>query len=236
MTMDRRRFLALGGASAAALLAACDARGPAWSLRLLRWAERRNESVERWLFERGETDAPETEKLAGSRMPAYFISRPDPPVWDEAARGAWTLEVTGSVKRPLRLTLDQLMRLPSATQRVNHYCVEGWTAVTEFTGVRVSTLARLAGLGPDAQYVDFESFDRGYHESWDLESALHPQTVIAYAREGTRLSRWYGAPARLHSPVKLGYKSVKYLTRVVFLPHRTGGYWSDRGYEWYAGT
>jgi DMSO/TMAO reductase YedYZ molybdopterin-dependent catalytic subunit len=233
--MDRRKFLALGGLSLSAmLLEACDAKG-AKASGLLRWAERRNEGVERGLFRGSSRDGPDTERLAGDAMPAYYISRPVP-TWDAAARGVWALEVAGAVERPLRLTLADLAKLPRVTQRVNHYCVEGWTAVTEFTGVRVSTLARMAGLKPDAAYVDFESFDKGYHESWDLDSALHRQTLIAYAREGKPLGVRYGAPARLHSPVKLGYKSVKYLTRVVFLPRRNGGYWTDRGYEWFAGT
>jgi DMSO/TMAO reductase YedYZ molybdopterin-dependent catalytic subunit len=65
---------------------------------------------------------------------------------------------------------------------------------------------------------------------------MHPQTLVAFAREGRFLDKWYGAPARVHSPVKLGYKNTKYLTRVVFMPARNGGYWSDKGYEWYAGT
>jgi DMSO/TMAO reductase YedYZ molybdopterin-dependent catalytic subunit len=102
--------------------------------------------------------------------------------------------------------------------------------------VRVSDLARLAGATEDARYVDFQSFDEGYHESWDMESAMHRQTLVAYAKDGAWLPPHYGAPARLHSPVKLGYKSVKYLTRIVFGPERMGGYWSDRGYEWYAGV
>lgn len=140
------------------------------------------------------------------------------------------------MSRPLRLTLPQLMTLPRTHHRVDHYCVEGWTATTAWTGVRVSTLARLTGMRPEAEYVDFQSFDEDYHESWDRESALHPQTLIAYGWEGSPLTPAHGAPARLHSPVKLGYKSVKYLTRIVFLPRRNGGYWSDRGYEWYAGV
>jgi DMSO/TMAO reductase YedYZ molybdopterin-dependent catalytic subunit len=102
--------------------------------------------------------------------------------------------------------------------------------------VRVSELARLAGALPAAQAVDFQSFDAGYHESWDLESATHPQTIVAYAMDGRYLGPAHGAPARVHSPVKLGYKNTKYLTRVVFLPSPNGGYWSDQGYEWYAGT
>lgn len=234
--MDRRTFLALGGSSlAAALLGACDAQGPGEARAVLRWAERRNEAVERVLMRHTAMDTPESRALAGRALPSYFVS-PTAPTWNAAVRGPWTLEVSGLVRRPLRLTLDQLARLPRETQRVNHYCVEGWTAVTEWTGVRVSTLARMAGLLPEAEYVDFQSFDAGYHESWDLESALHRQTLVAYGGNGGALGPRYGAPARLHSPVKLGYKNVKYLTRIVFLPRRNGGYWSDRGYEWYAGT
>ena len=77
---------------------------------------------------------------------------------------------------------------------------------------------------------------RDYHECWDLDSALHPQTLVAYGKDGHLLPPAYGAPARLHSPVKLGYKNTKYLTRVVFTRERLGGYWTDRGYEWYGGT
>ncbi|MDQ3810660.1 MAG: molybdopterin-dependent oxidoreductase [Chloroflexota bacterium] len=237
MSIERRRFLSLSGASlSAVVLAACDGRGPRAAQRLLRLAERENERVERALFRHGSSDmAPTDARLAGRAFPSYFIS-PSVPRWDEAARGPWTLQVGGLVRTPLRLTLADLMKLPSVTQRVNHYCVEGWTAVAEWTGVRVRELAKQAGIQPDAAYVDFESFDSGYHESWDLDSALHPQTLIAYGLDRRMLGPAHGAPARVHSPVKLGYKNTKYLTRVTFLPTRTGGYWSDRGYEWYAGV
>ena len=234
--MDRRRFLGVGGVAAAALLAeACDSQGPKGAQKILSWAERRNESVERLLFRHTSMDHGAGARLAGGKMPSYYIS-PAPPVWDAATRGAWALEVGGLVAKPLRLSLADLQRLPRVTQRVNHYCVEGWTATTQFTGVRLSTLARLAGARPDARYVDFQSFDEGYHESWDLESATHPQTLVVYAREGRLLDHWYGAPARIHSPTKLGYKNTKYLTKIVFMPQRNGGYWTDKGYEWYGGT
>jgi DMSO/TMAO reductase YedYZ molybdopterin-dependent catalytic subunit len=136
----------------------------------------------------------------------------------------------------LRLTLEELTALPRTELRLEHFCVEGWSAVAVRAGVRVSDLARLAGLSPDARYVDFQSFDDGYHESWDLDSALHPQTLIVYGQDGKLLSPEFGAPARVYSPVKLGYKSTKYLTSVMFLAERNGGYWSDQGYEWFAGT
>jgi DMSO/TMAO reductase YedYZ molybdopterin-dependent catalytic subunit len=235
--IDRRRFLALGGLSlSAAYLAACNSSGPKSADRALTFAERKNEGVERALFRHTSMDhAPAGARAAGSKFPSYFVSD-SLPVLDPAARAAWRLEVSGLVKTPLRLSLDDLAHMPSITQRVNHYCVEGWTAVAKWTGVRVSHLARLAGMQPDAHYVDFQSFDDHYHESWDLESAMHPQTLIAYGMDDAWLGPAHGAPARVHSPLKLGYKNTKYLTKVVFLAQRNGGYWSDQGYEWYGGT
>jgi DMSO/TMAO reductase YedYZ molybdopterin-dependent catalytic subunit len=235
--MNRRRFISLGaGSVATAVLGACNSTGPASAKSLLQFAERKNEQLERWLFRTGSRNRiPVDAHLTGRAFPRYFVSE-RMPVWNPAERGVWRLEVGGAVKNPLALTLDDLMRLPSVTQKVDHFCVEGWTARAEWTGVRVSDLARIAGATPDAQYVDFQSFDSDYHESWDIDSAVHPQTIIAYGMDRRLLGPGHGAPARVHSPVKLGYKNTKYLTRVLFMPTRTGGYWSDRGYEWYAGV
>ncbi len=237
MSLDRRGFLIVSGSTlSSALIAACDSRGPQGAERLLRYAERKNEVVERALFRHTAMDAPIAgSRLAGSALPSYFIAK-TVPVWDESQRGPWTLEVSGMVDRPLKLTLDELQKLPRTTERVNHYCVEGWTAVEEWTGCRVRELARLAGIQRGARYVDFQSFDDDYHESWDIESAMHSQTVIAYGLDGRMLGPPHGAPARVFSPVKLGYKNTKYLTRIAFLPDRNGGYWSDQGYEWYGGV
>jgi DMSO/TMAO reductase YedYZ molybdopterin-dependent catalytic subunit len=263
---------ALAAAYGASLLAACGSRGPEAAQDLLRAQARRNETVERWLFRHTAMDGGGG-PLAGAAFPNYHVA-PTVPVWNAARDGAWALEVTGLVRRPLRLSLADLQRLPRVSQRVNHYCVEGWNAVAVWQGVRVRDLARLAGASPDARYVDFRSFDvqsptavqadekrapgvpaptrapapassglladlaagRDYHESWDVESAMHPQTLVAYGKDGHLLDPAYGAPARLHSPVKLGYKNTKYLTRLVFRRERNGGYWSDQGYEWYGGT
>ena len=235
-TLDRRSFIQLTGAAVTTALLGCDGRGPRDAQTVLRWAEGKNENVERALFRHTSMDrASRRAKLAGEAFPIYYVSK-TLPVWDVSVRGPWSLEVTGLVRQPLKLSLDDLLKLKQTRQRVNHYCVEGWTAVADWWGVRVSELARLAGVMPDAGYVDFQSFDDGYHESWDIDSALHRQTLIAYAMDGRLLAPAHGAPARLHSPIKLGYKSTKFLTRVVFIPQRNGGYWSDQGYEWYAGT
>ena len=236
MSIDRRRFLTVTAASiSGAMLAACNA-NPERASRLLNLAEHTNENLERGLFRHTAMDhVPSSATLAGKDFPRYFISD-NVPTWDPAARGVWRLEVSGAVTTPLSLSLDDMMKLPHITQKVDHFCVEGWNARAEWTGVRVSDLARLAGATKDAQYVDFASFDKDYHESWDMASAMHPQTLVAYGMDGQMLGPPHGAPARVHSPVKLGYKNTKYLTKVVFMPKPNGGYWSDLGYEWYGGT
>lgn len=235
--MNRRQFIHLSGLSLTGGLIGCNSKGPESAEKLLVLAEEQNEKLERGLIFR-HTSMDRVRKgarNAGRHFPKYHISKRTP-VWDESARGIWKLEVTGAVKYPLSLTLDDLQKFKRTTHRVNHYCVEGWTAVAVWSGVRLSDIASVAKLTPDANYVDFQSFDSDYHESWDIESALHKQTLIAYGMDGHLLGPAHGAPARLHSPIKLGYKSTKYLTRIVFMPRKNGGYWTDRGYEWYAGV
>jgi DMSO/TMAO reductase YedYZ molybdopterin-dependent catalytic subunit len=236
MTIDRRRFLTVSAATlSSAVLAACD-KNPRSADRLLSFAERKNETLERGIFRHDAMDrVPASAKLAGGDFPKYFVSD-QIPVWDTATRGVWRLEVSGAVRRPVSLTLDELMKLPRITHKVDHFCVEGWNARAVWSGVRVSDLARVVGATADAQYVDFAGFDLDYHESWDMQSAMHAQTLVAYGMDGALLGPGHGAPARVHSPVKLGYKNTKYLTKVVFMPVRNGGYWTDQGYEWYGGT
>jgi DMSO/TMAO reductase YedYZ molybdopterin-dependent catalytic subunit len=236
MSLDRRRFITVSAATlSSAVLAACD-KNPRSADRLLALAERKNESLERGIFRHDAMNrVPASAKLAGGDFPKYFVSE-QMPVWDAAARGVWRLEVSGAVRRPVSLTLDELMKLPRITQKVDHFCVEGWNARAVWSGVRVSDLARVVEATADAQYVDFAGFDQDYHESWDMQSAMHPQTLVAYAMDGALLGPGHGAPARVHSPVKLGYKCTKYLTKVAFMPARNGGYWSDQGYEWFGGT
>lgn len=235
--LDRRSFIWRStGLISAAILAACNSRGPKAADRLLKYAERKNRGLETTLFRHTSMDVVQSGAHdAGNKLPAYYIAR-TVPVWDETTRGKWVLEVSGMVAKPLRLTLEDLQRLPQVSKRVNHYCVEGWTAVETWTGVPFRDLASLVNADPKAKFVDFQSFDDDYHESWDIESAMHPQTVVAYGLDGKLLEPAHGAPARVYSPVKLGYKNTKYLTKIVFMPQMNGGYWSDQGYEWYGGV
>jgi DMSO/TMAO reductase YedYZ molybdopterin-dependent catalytic subunit len=146
------------------------------------------------------------------------------------------LEVSGLVRSPTRLTLEMLGGLPSVSYTVKHHCVEGWTAIGTWTGVPVSVVAELVRPLPEARYLRFDSFDSGYSNGWDLASAMHPQTILAYAFNDRPLTRQRGAPLRLYSPIKLGYKLTKYVTSMSFTRERHGGYWEDQGYPWLAGV
>ncbi|UBF24903.1 molybdopterin-dependent oxidoreductase [Kovacikia minuta CCNUW1] len=146
------------------------------------------------------------------------------------------LSVDGEVKNPLNLDLARIQQLPLTSMVIRHVCVEGWAAIVQWGGVRLSEIVKLAQPKPGVRYVYFQSAD-GYYESWDLASALHPQTLLAYQKNGAPLPVENGAPLRLAAPIKLGYKQSKWVTRVTLtsqlLPQK--GYWEDQGYEWFAG-
>ncbi len=224
-----RRSVVLG-AAAASLAAGCDNRASAWFLKAM---EHWNEHFQAALFSphRLAPELPPGTETPMADFPTYYISDDLPEAPDN-----WTLKVGGLVKHQQVLTLDELKRMPRTAMRIQHHCVEGWSAVAAWAGVRVSDLARVAGVDPRVRYVEFRSFDAGYWSSWDLPSAFHPQTILAYEMDGQPLAPGHGAPLRLYSAVKLGYKMVKYLTEVNFLPNRTGGYWENQGYEWFAGV
>ncbi len=221
----------LFGIGAATLLAGCEKSRA--TMDFLRAMGSWNQKVESAIFSPNRL-APELPASAVTKedaFPSYFISddMPFPP-------DNWTLKVGGLVAKPTVLSLDDLKRMPSVDMRVRHHCVEGWSAVAGWHGVRVTEIAKAVGIDSRVQYVEFRSFDSGYWSSWDLASAMHPQTILAYGMNGHPLYPDHGAPLRLYSTVKLGYKMVKYLTEVNFLPNPTGGYWENQGYEWFAGV
>lgn len=158
----------------------------------------------------------------------------------------WRLAVTGLVATPLVLSLENLRRLPQRTQITRHDCVEGWSAIGEWTGPQLSTLLDGAGLRDEARYIVFRCADTlsgaEYYESIDLDDAYHPQTIIAHMLNGNRLPVKNGAPLRLRVERQLGYKHAKYLTAIEAVSsldgigEGKGGYWEDRSdYQWYAG-
>jgi DMSO/TMAO reductase YedYZ molybdopterin-dependent catalytic subunit len=162
----------------------------------------------------------------------------------------WRLKIDGLVERPVALSLADLKRLPSRTQITRHDCVEGWSAIGKWTGTPLGALLQSAGLKPGARYAVFHCADQleqtldgsgTYYESIDLIDAFHPQTILAYQLNGKDLEVAHGAPLRLRVERHLGYKHAKYLMRIEIkdsfagLWGGKGGFWEDRGYEWYAG-
>jgi DMSO/TMAO reductase YedYZ molybdopterin-dependent catalytic subunit len=168
----------------------------------------------------------------------------------------WRLRIDGMVSHPLSLTVAEIRRLPLRTQITQHDCVEGWSAIGMWTGVHLGLLLKAAGLSSSARYAVFHCADNldgepskggeqspgQYYESIDLIDAFHPQTLIAYALNGRPLDVAHGAPLRLRVERQLGYKQAKYIERIEItdsfanIAGGRGGYWEDRGYEWYAGV
>jgi DMSO/TMAO reductase YedYZ molybdopterin-dependent catalytic subunit len=161
----------------------------------------------------------------------------------------WRLHVDGLVEKPMELTLAQLRELPSRTQITRHDCVEGWSCIGQWKGVRLSHVLGMAQVKPGAKYVVFHCLDQMeegdddsvYYESVDLDDALHEQTILAYELNGKPLPVQNGAPLRARIERQLGYKHAKYVQRIQVVSDfrriagGKGGYWEDQGYNWYAG-
>ena len=231
---DRRRFLASLAAGAAAAAAGCGWDGGKHiAPKLMSWSGV-NDWVSARLFSssRPAREYPIARRTRDAEFPAYFVSDSIPILTDPAA---WRLQVGGLVRKPVVLTLDRLRALPRLSYTVKHHCVEGWTAIATWAGVPLKVVAEMVEPLPAARYVKFTSFDAGFMNGWDLASAMHPQTILAYAYNDRPLMPDHGAPLRLYSPTKLGYKNTKYLLAVEFTDTRPGGYWEDQGYPWFGG-
>ena len=233
--VNRRTFVHIGLAGgAAAALAACGWDGgglirPA----LLDWSRVNDWVGEKIFFSPTRLARTYDPSERSAMLPSYFISDMTPMLRDPAA---WRLRVDGLVAQPLDLSLDDLMAMPRVSYTVKHHCVEGWSAIATWHGVPVSAIAERCDLLPQARYVRFDSFDSGYSNGWDMASAMHPQTILAYGMNDNPLPPTHGAPLRLYSPTKLGYKMTKYLVSVTFTAERPGGYWEDQGYPWFGGV
>jgi DMSO/TMAO reductase YedYZ molybdopterin-dependent catalytic subunit len=167
----------------------------------------------------------------------------------------WRLKVHGLVEHELSLSLEELRALPARTQITRHDCVEGWSCIGKWTGVPLAEILSRVGVRPEARFVVFHCADTlndggelgvdpesiRYYESIDLIDAVHPQTILAYDMNGRPMTVPHGAPLRLRLERQLGYKMAKYIMRIELVQSLAdlhggrGGYWEDRGYEWYAG-
>jgi len=253
--MDRRKWLQRALAVAGALgLGGCDRleESPRMNATLSR-AEGWTQGVQRFLLGRNALAREYSEKDISKIFRANGTTNPDTPEYNTLARSGfatWRLVVDGLVERPLSLSLEELRRMPARTQITRHDCVEGWSCIGKWRGARLSALLERAGLRPRARYLAFYCADTleltldgtgRYYETIDLVDALHPQTILAYDMGDQPLPIAHGAPLRLRLERQLGYKMAKYVMRVEAvesfekLGRGKGGYWEDRGYQWYAG-
>lgn len=244
--ISRRSFLWGLGATAGALGALQILRTSPKShgmLAPLRTANEFNRQVWETLFRDG-SRAPEFDKsLAGDRYNSNIG------MTQELDPAEWRLRIEGLHTGDRLVTLDDLKRMPRVEQTCEFKCIEGWSQVMTFAGVRFRDFAQTygpktrSGARPDAAgnphdiypYVWMETPDGAYFVGLDTPSALHPQTVLAYEMNGQPLEVRHGAPLRLVIPVKYGIKNIKRIGRIRFTDKQPRDYWFEEGYDWYAG-
>jgi DMSO/TMAO reductase YedYZ molybdopterin-dependent catalytic subunit len=253
--MNRRNWLQRSLAAAGALaLSGCDRIAQSERVNsTLDWAESWTRGVQRVLLGRNALAPEYSEKDISREFRANGTTHPDTDEYNALAQAnfaGWKLVVDGLVERPLQLSLNDLRQMPSRTQITRHDCVEGWSCIAKWRGTRLSTVLQRAGLKPQARYIAFYCADTlelaldgtgQYYETIDLIDAMHPQTLLAYDMNDRPVDIAHGAPLRLRLERQLGYKMAKYVMRVAAITDFTklgrgkGGYWEDRGYQWYAG-
>jgi DMSO/TMAO reductase YedYZ molybdopterin-dependent catalytic subunit len=253
--LDRRGFLAHGlAAASAALLGGCEEMSDQpWIRRVLDSTETLTRVTQRALLSPSDLAREYSEAELSTEFKANGSIDPDDADYKAYAASGfanWKLAVGGLVGEPLALSLDELRAMPSRTQITRHDCVEGWSCIGKWKGVKLSALLERARLKPDARYIVFycadDMSDSGneadkYYESIGLADAFHPQTILAYEMNDETLPIPHGAPLRLRVERQLGYKMAKYVMRIEAVDSLArirggrGGFWEDAGYEWYAG-
>jgi DMSO/TMAO reductase YedYZ molybdopterin-dependent catalytic subunit len=179
-----------------------------------------------------------------STAPFANITAPPSDLFKQLQAGGfaeWRLAVDGMVARPGSFSLADLKSLPMRSQITEVACEEGWSYIAEWIGTPLAEVLNEVGVLPQARYVAYFSTDRDWWDSIDLADALHPQTLLTWGMNDGDLSVGFGGPLRIRVPRQLGYKSVKYITRLTVtdsLKHIGTGLGSsepDFGYAWYAG-
>ena len=171
----------------------------------------------------------------------------------EIVAADWRLHVGGLAGRidDLILTLDDIKSLPRTEMTTQFKCIEGWSTIVHWAGVRFSDFAaKYAPANRDGsvgdvtnrpedlpRYVYMETPDQNYFVGWDIQSILHPQTLLAYEMNGEPLRPEHGAPLRLASPTKYGIKQIKRIGRIDFTDERPRDFWAqpEYGYDWFSG-
>ena len=186
--------------------------------------------------------------VSGRNAPTFPAARAVEPrnnyhgITPEPDLGSWHLELRDAQKPDdeTLFTMEDLKKLPEVSLTTELKCVEGWSAIVTWTGCRFVDFARKYPPLPGTKYVSLRSEPKGFDEAWyyvglDVESALHPQTLLAWGMNGQPLTTEHGAPLRLAIPTKYGIKNIKLITNITYETERPKDYWAEQGYDFYAG-
>ena len=256
---SRRNFLrGVAVSASAAVLAGCDrldslSQSDWFRRNVLHIGEDINTAVQRFFLKPTSLAREFTEADISKKFKANGSTDPDDPEYQALAANKFAdyrLKIGGLVENPMEFSLADLRAMPSRTQITRHDCVEGWSCIGKWTGVQLALVLEKVKLKPEARYILFTCFDTleqtlddtgRYYETHALEDAFHPQTILAYDMNGGVLDIPHGAPLRLRTERTLGYKMAKYIMSIDAIDDYSkislgnGGFWEDRGYDWYAG-
>ena len=191
------------------------------------------DDVDLWEYESGESPQ------GSSAAPSEENSKVAPGA-KAASEKAPAAVASGLKQTPgILLTMDDIRALPHHELVTQFKCIEGWSEIVHWGGARFSDLvaaykpAKIDGRDP--KYVYMETPDGEYFVGLDYDSVIHPQTLLAYEMSGQPINKWHGAPLRLSTPLKYGYKQIKQIAKIEYTNLRPKDYWAQLGYDWYAG-
>jgi len=225
-----RQTLSLGALS---LLTGCDISDQDQVQTVLKAMSRWNDRAQAFLFRR-QALAPtyaESDVVRDFRYNAYFPASQVP----KLAAADYRLELSGLIERKRPWSVEDLYALPQESQITRHVCVEGWSMIGKWAGPRLGDFLQRVGADLTAKYVGFRCAD-GYYGSIDMATALHPQTIMAVKFADEILPVKFGYPFKVRIPTKLGFKNPKWVTTIFVTNRMPGGFWEDRGYNWYSGS
>lgn len=229
----RRLFLKQAlGLGTLTLLAGCDVVDGLSAENALGRMSDFNDRVQAWLFDprRLAREYPESAITRPFPFNAFYPEAEAP----EVDPASYMLELAGRVEDRTPWPLERLHALPRVTQITRHICIEGWSAIGKWSGVRFSEFLARIGADMSARYVTFRCED-GYATSLDMPTALHAQTQLTFWFDDAVLPRKYGFPMKLRVPTKLGFKNPKHISAIEIGDEYTGGYWETYGYNWFSG-
>jgi DMSO/TMAO reductase YedYZ molybdopterin-dependent catalytic subunit len=231
---SRRLFLrGAAGLGAVTMLTGCDIVDSLTAENALMAMSRFNDRVQALIFNPHKLAPTYPESAVTRPFPfnAYYTEDDAPEVDGET----YMLEVGGMVENKKSWSLDELHALPQEKQITRHICIEGWSAIGSWTGTPLRDFLGRVGADTSAKYVWFQCAE-GYSTTIDMPTALHPQTQMTFKFGDDILPRKYGFPMKVRMPTKLGFKNPKHVMAIYVTDKNLGGYWEDRGYNWFSGS